>query len=103
MCEFDGSRKLDYSLLLCSVSGDKDSLVCCSCSHLLKLLPTPTIIETGNYVDAPQMQMLGGGRTFYLAQEASAFTIITKQHVTVNLYSFHVSSIKLFHCVTQKH
>lgn len=51
--------------------------VCCCCSNHLKLLPTPTIFETGNYVDAPQMSWEGGVH-------------IHKKHVTVNLYSFYV-------------
>lgn len=32
--EFDGSRKLDYSLLLCTVSGDKEG-PCAAAVHII--------------------------------------------------------------------
>lgn len=48
LCELDGSRKLDYSLLLCTVSWWQRCSLCCSCWQHLKLLLPPTITETGN-------------------------------------------------------
>lgn len=95
LCELDGSRKLDYSLLLCTVSWWQRCCLCCSCWQHLKLLLPPTIAETGSHGSTKAND--GGGFCFFLAWEASAFIVVIK---TATYH--HTYILKIVHSVTEK-